>query len=355
MGLAVAEARRGLGLTAPNPAVGAVVVRDGVVIGRGFHAKAGEAHAEPQALAAAGAEARGAELYVTLEPCCTQGRTPPCTEAIVRAGIRRVYVGCTDPNPAHAGRGFGVLRAAGVEVVEGVLEAECQRLIRGFSQVQREGRAFVSLKMATSLDGRIADGAGVSQWITGEESRARVQGFRREADAVLVGTETLRADDPSLQPRPAEGRRPWRIVPDRRGTLPLSLRVFSDEDRERTLCVLGGGAAAGRREALEERGVAWMESAEDGEGLVWGEVLTRLAAERGVMQVLCEGGGRLAGALLKAGLVGELLWFQAPVVLGAAGRPAVEGAYALAAAPRFRRVELEVLGADVFARYEPVI
>ncbi len=352
MRLAVDEARKGLGFTAPNPAVGAVVVQDDRLLGKGFHAKAGELHAEPMALRDAGDAARGADLYVTLEPCCTHGKTPPCTEAIKAAGIQRVFVGCTDPNPAHAGRAYAILRQAGVEVFEDVLGEECQDLLRAFAHVQRTGFPYLSLKLATSLDGRIADAAGTSQWITGPESRERVQTLRREADAILVGTETLRMDNPSLQPRPADGHRPRRIVPDRTGTLPLTLNVFTDDFRDRTLCLLGPEAPAERRSALDAAGVSWMNVPTQNGILLWMEILPELA-KRSMHHILCEGGGKLSAALLEQKLVQELLWFQAPMLLGCGGRPAVAAEYLFADAPRLTRVRCEALGADLFARYFP--
>lgn len=352
MRLAVAEARKGLGLTAPNPAVGAVVVKNDTLLGKGFHPKAGEPHAEPLALRDAGAAARGADLYVTLEPCCTHGKTPPCTEAIQAAGIRRVFIGATDPNPAHAGRAYPILRGAGIEVVEDVLAESCRDLLRAFAHVQRTGLPYVSLKLATSLDGRIADAAGTSQWITGPESRERVQALRREVDAVLVGTETLRCDNPSLQPRPAEGRRPWRIVPDRTGSLPLSLKVFTDEFRDRTLCLLGPEATQARRAELDRAGIPRVEGPLRGGFFDWPGVM-RILKEQSVHHILCEGGGRLAAALLQADLVRELFWFQAPMLLGQGGRPALAMDIAFSEAPRFTRTGLEPLGPDLFARFQP--
>ena len=352
MRLAVEEARKGLGFTAPNPAVGALVVKDDHLLGKGWHAKAGQPHAEPLALRDAGEAARGADLYVTLEPCCTHGKTPPCTEAIKAAGIRRVFIGCTDPNPAHAGRAYAILREAGIEVFEEVLSGTCQELLRAFARVQRTGIPYVSLKLATSLDGRIADAAGTSRWITGPESRERVQAFRREVDAILVGTETLRLDNPSLQPRPAEGHRPWRIVPDRTGSLPLTLKVFSDENRDRTLCLLGPEAPADREQALDPAGVAWMRVPAGPEGLLWAEILPELA-KRSMHHILCEGGGKLSADLLSLRLVQEILWFQAPMLLGQRGRPAIAADILFAEAPRLRRTAFEALGDDLFARYLP--
>lgn len=346
---ALVEARKGLGLTAPNPPVGAVVVNGGGIVGRGFHRKAGRPHAEPEALADAGERARGADLYVTLEPCSTRGKTPPCTEAILAAGVRRVVIGCEDPNPAHAGRAANLLETAGVGVASGVLEEECRELIRAFARVQRSGRPYLTLKLACSLDGRIADSRGRSKWITGPASRERVRALRREADAILVGTETVRLDDPSLTPRPPEGRAPLRIVPDRRGTLSLDSKVFCDEHAARTLCLLGPDAPGERRRKLEARGARWLEAPVVGERLEWTGTLERLAAG-GVQHILCEGGGWLAGALTAAELVDEIHWIAAPKLLGSAARPAVQGDWLLDRAPEFTLRGVDILGDDVWIR-----
>lgn len=352
MRLAVEEARKGLGFTAPNPPVGAVVVKENQLVGKGYHAKAGEPHAEPLALRDAGGAAHGGDLYVTLEPCCTHGKTPPCTEAIQAAGIRRVFIGCTDPNPAHAGRAYPMLRAAGIEVYEDVLPEPCCHLLRAFAYVQHTGLSYVSLKMATSLDGRISDAAGRSKWITGPESRERVQSMRREVDAILVGTETFRLDNPSLQPRPSGGHHPWRLVPDRTGSLPLSLNVFSDEHRDRTLCLLGPEAPPERRGALASAGIQLLDVPLTDGGFDWVCALRQLM-QHGIHHILCEGGGHLAAALFQSGLVQEIFWFQAPLLLGEGGRPAIAADFQFAEAPRFQRTALERLGDDLLARYVP--
>lgn len=352
MGEALSEARQGVGLTAPNPPVGAVVVKEGRIVGRGYHARAGAPHAEPVALREAGEAARGADLYVTLEPCSTTGRTPPCTEAICRAGIRRVVMGCMDPNPEHAGRAVDVLTHAGIEAVDGVRKAECRDLIRAFAHLQSTGRPYVTLKLGCSLDGRIADRGGMSKWITGPDSRERVQALRREVDAILVGTETVRLDNPSLRPRPARGHAPLRIVPDRRGKLPEGAKVFTDDHAERTLCLLGTDAPETRARKLVKAGVRVERVRERNGRLDWKTVLARLG-DAGVMHVLCEGGGQLAAALLRAGLVGELYWIAAPKVLGSAGRPAVDEAFSLDRAPGFRLHGVERVGDDVWMHLFP--
>ncbi|MFW5893691.1 MAG: bifunctional diaminohydroxyphosphoribosylaminopyrimidine deaminase/5-amino-6-(5-phosphoribosylamino)uracil reductase RibD [Verrucomicrobiota bacterium] len=302
---ALDEAERGLGRTNPNPMVGAVVVRDGVEVASGHHQRAGGAHAEVHALERAGALAKDADLYVTLEPCSTTGRTPPCTEAIVRAGIRRVFVGCLDANPNHAGAGVSLLRRRQIEVHVGLLEARCRRLNEAFFHWITTGRTFVVLKMAMTLDGRIATADGVSQWITGTEARAEVQQLRKAADAIMVGGETARLDNPGLKVRvPANWpRQPERFVWTRRPQkeFPAELNVRQTED----------GVPA---RFVDPRGPDQ-----------WREFLAGLGAEQKTV-LLVEGGGELAAELLNSGAVDKLVWFVAPKILGGSGsRPAVGG------------------------------
>ncbi|MBR4416149.1 MAG: bifunctional diaminohydroxyphosphoribosylaminopyrimidine deaminase/5-amino-6-(5-phosphoribosylamino)uracil reductase RibD, partial [Victivallales bacterium] len=226
---ALKEARKGWGLTSPNPMVGAVVVRDGVIVGRGYHHGAGLPHAEPNALADASEKTVGATLYVTLEPCCTFGRTPPCTEAIKKARIRRVVVGCTDCNPKHAGRGLTILKEVGIDVVSGVCEKECLELNAAFFWWISTGRPYVRLKMAMTLDGKIATAGGDSKWITGPSSRRYVQKLRRGSDAIMVGGETVRKDDPELIVREPKGwkRQPARIVWTSKPSLPEGCKLLN--------------------------------------------------------------------------------------------------------------------------------
>ena len=342
---ALAEARKGLGATAPNPPVGAVVVKQGKIIGTGYHRKAGGPHAEVYALRDAGADAKNATIVVTLEPCSTVGRTGACTDAILKAGIKKVIVGCSDPNPAHAGKGYDLLREAGVTVESGVLEDECRELIRAFTHVQQTGMPYVSLKMACTLDGRIADAKGNSKWITGPESRARVQQLRRECDAILVGTETVMKDDPSLMPRPQKGRKPLRIIPDRQGRIPLTRKVFTDGHP--TLVLLGPDVSLKRKTTLSKRGTEWLEVPVARGQLNWKRTL-KLLGDQGVQHILCEGGGQLASALLQAGLVQELHWVMAPKLLGQEGRPSVGKGWSLADAPEFEVRTIEKSGDDIW-------
>jgi diaminohydroxyphosphoribosylaminopyrimidine deaminase/5-amino-6-(5-phosphoribosylamino)uracil reductase len=315
MGQALAEARRGLGRTSPNPAVGAVLVKGGRVIAKGHHSRAGAAHAEVVALRAAGARARGADLYSTLEPCNHHGRTPPCTGAILDAGVRRVIVGCRDANPLVCGRGVDRLEAAGVDVATGVLSAECAALYRAFFTFTTERRPFVTLKVASTADGRIATKCGDSRWITSEESRARVHLLRDRVDAVLVGGETVRRDDPRLTSRKAgrEGKRqPLRVVLSASCDLSPDARIFAPPGRA---LVFTASRDAGRVRALESRGVEVLEAPAKRGRIDLLEVL-RILAARDVVHLLVEGGANVFGQFLAQGLADEAMVFVAPKILG---------------------------------------
>ena len=334
MRAALAQARRALGRSFPNPPVGALVFRGDEVLGRGSTRRAGGPHAEVVALEAArrahGDRAlRGAEMAVTLEPCCHRGRTGPCTEAIEQAGIARVWVGQRDPNPAVAGRGLARLRRRGLRVESGVLEAECREQHRGFNSVQERGWPFVGLKLAATLDGRLATASGESRWITGPEARRHVHRLRDRADAVMVGSTTARVDDPSLTVRRGERVRrcPVRVVVDSRLRLPAASRLASDPWRERTWVLTSRGAPATRRRALQRAGVRLLDVAlararADRGHLNLVDALRALALA-GLTEVLVEGGGGLASALLRAGLVDEVHWYTAPALLGGDARAAL--------------------------------
>ncbi|MBI2438932.1 MAG: bifunctional diaminohydroxyphosphoribosylaminopyrimidine deaminase/5-amino-6-(5-phosphoribosylamino)uracil reductase RibD, partial [Lentisphaerae bacterium] len=251
---ALGLARRGEGLTRPNPPVGAVIVRVGKLLGQGWHHRAGGEHAEALAIRAAGARARNATLYVTLEPCCTQGRTPPCTRAIIQAGIRRVVIAARDPNPRHNGRGVAKLRRAGLKVIEGICATEARQLIAPFAAWISRRRPYLTLKLALSLDGKIADERGRSRWITGPSARRQVQAWRRSADAILVGAGTVISDDPALWPRPLGRRRPWRVVVATRGNLPARARMLTGNYRAQTIIAATRACPARRRRAWAAQG-----------------------------------------------------------------------------------------------------
>ena len=347
---ASALARRGVGRTRPNPPVGAVVVRNGACVGQGYQHAAGRPHAEVLALRDAGDAAKNAVLYVTLEPCSTHGRTPPCTQAILAAGVGRVVVGSRDPNPRHRGRGIRHLRAAGVEVIEGIGREETDVLIRPFTKWVRDGVPWVTLKLAMSLDGRVADRRGQSRWISGPAARREVDRLRSEVDAILVGRGTAAADDPGLVPR--NGRKPTarRVILDSRGRLPDGLRAYSDAHAALTVAALGPGAPRRRDAVLRGQGVTvWRLAGK--QGRVSLKALMRRLGREGMLHVLCEGGGELAAALLAEGLVDEILVYTAPLMLGASGRPGVGGGgWLLQHAPRFTMAEVGTTGRDARVR-----
>ncbi len=351
---ALALAREGEGLTRPNPPVGAVVVSDGKLAGEGYHHRAGAEHAEVLAIRAAGGRATGAMLYVTLEPCCTVGRTPPCTDLIVRSGIRRVIVAARDPNPRHHGRGLACLRKHGVEVVEDVCAETGVRLIRPFAKWVLSGLPFVTLKLAMSLDGRIADRVGASRWITGTASRKMVQDMRRRADAIIVGADTLLADDPSLFPRPPHGRKPFRVILDARGRVDSSARVLQDEKRGQTIMATTSACPASRRMEWAEAGAQVWVLAANRRGVSLPALLGRLGRE-GLLHVLCEGGAELAASFAKASLVDQYVFFLAPKLIGGTGAKGSIGGngWLLDKAPRLVFRECLRLGEDILIRAEP--
>ncbi|MEP7275982.1 MAG: bifunctional diaminohydroxyphosphoribosylaminopyrimidine deaminase/5-amino-6-(5-phosphoribosylamino)uracil reductase RibD [Betaproteobacteria bacterium] len=325
MAQALALAERGLYTTTPNPRVGCVIARAGVVIGEGFHARTGEAHAETLALADAGSrghDARGGTLYVTLEPCNHRGRTPPCTEAILAAGIARVVAAMPDPNPAAA-QGAARLRAAGVEVAVGLMEREAREINVGFVSRMTRGVPWVRLKSATSLDGRTALVNGRSQWITGEAARADGHRWRARACALLTGVGTVIADDPALTVRAVEtSRQPLRVVIDRHAKTPADARVLADGH---ALVVTTGARNAVWPEGVESLALP------DAAGRIDLEALMRELARRGVNELHVEAGARLNGALMRAGLVDEVLHYVAPSVIGDPARGMFEWAAPLEA------------------------
>lgn len=351
---ALALAESGEGLTRPNPPVGAVVVRKGRRVGQGYHRLAGGPHAEVNALKDAGAKTVGATLYVTLEPCCTFGRTPPCTDLIVDRKIARVVVGARDPNPRHRGRGVRVLRDWGLDTRCGVCRKAAARLIEPFAKWVTTGHPFVTLKLGMSLDGKIADRKGRSKWITCPESRRRVQAMRRRADAVLVGAHTLRADDPSLLPRPARGRRPYRVVVDSAGGVPLSARLLNDGAEEQTIVATTARCTTDQSGRYREKGAHVFELPVSRGAVSLRSLLTRLG-KLGVLHVLCEGGGELAEALIRQKLVDEMVLFVAGRIIGgAAASDAVAGeGWLLSSAPHFGIVESGLSGKDVMIRTRP--
>jgi diaminohydroxyphosphoribosylaminopyrimidine deaminase/5-amino-6-(5-phosphoribosylamino)uracil reductase len=351
MRLALEEGRRALGRS--SSPVGAVVVAGGRIVGRGYHLRDGAPHAEAAALRAAGARARGATLYVTLEPCNHHGRTGPCTEAVLAAGVRRVVYGARDPNPLVRGGGAQRLRRAGLRVETGVETAACDELIAGFrSRVQR-GRPLVTLKLAATLDGRIATRRGDARWISGAAARRLVHQWRNEMDAIMIGADTVLADDPQLTCRLRGGRDPLRIVVDGRLRVPLTARVLTKEAARGT--VLATVRSSSRKlAALRARG-AEVLALPGRAGRVSLAALMRALAARGVNSVLLEGGATLAAAALRAGVVDRLAIFLAPKLVGGDGVPMFGplGVNAMAGAPALRITAVESIGDDWLIRAEP--
>ncbi|MCG7624540.1 bifunctional diaminohydroxyphosphoribosylaminopyrimidine deaminase/5-amino-6-(5-phosphoribosylamino)uracil reductase RibD [Epibacterium sp. Ofav1-8] len=353
MGLALSLGRRGQGRTWPNPAVGCVIVSQGRVVGRGWTQPGGRPHAEPMALAQAGAAARGATAYVSLEPCSHHGKTPPCAQALIDAGIARVVAAIEDSDPRVSGQGFDMLRAAGIEVTTGIRTEEAGFDHEGFFLRTEQGRPFVTLKLASSFDGRIATGSGQSQWITGPEARRMVHAMRARHDAVMVGAGTARADDPSLTVRDLGiDHQPARVVVSRHLDLPLMSKLArSAADIPLYLCH-GTGADTERLRAWEGLGAQLLSCNTLGTQLDPHDVLHQLGSA-GLTRVFCEGGGALAATLLAHDLVDELIGFSAGVAIGAEGLPSIGalGIGQLAEAPRFDLIETRPVGADILHRW----
>ena len=354
MRAALALARRGLGETAPNPSVGCVIVNQGRIVGRGRTAIGGRPHAEVAALAMAGDQARGAIVYVTLEPCNFTGKTGPCTEALIAAGVARVVVGATDPHPKVSGAGILHLRAAGISVTTGVLEKECGAVIAGFVLSITEGRPLMRLKLASTLDGRIATSTRESQWLTGESARRAAHAMRGRHDAVLVGVGTVLADDPELTCR-IEGFRKAplvRIVIDSHLRTPLMSRLVRGAAEHPLWLLHRDGADPSRRKALQAAKVKIMEMPASSAGVDLAAAV-KMMAQEGLTRILCEGGGTLAAGLLRANLVDRLAWFHVPGIIGGDGWPAAQGfgVAKLAAMPRFIPVACERWGDDMLTTY----
>ena len=355
MAVALRLAERGLGQVWPNPAVGCVVVQGGRIVGRGWTQRGGRPHAEFEALTRAGEAALGATAYISLEPCAHYGQTPPCTMALLHAGIRRVVIAATDPDPRVDGRGIDQLRQAGVEVRLDVARDEAERLNAGFFLRVQAGRPLVTLKLATSLDGRIATRTGASRWITGEEARQCAHRLRATHDAILIGSGTALADDPELTCRlpGLEERSPVRIVLDGRLRLPPSSRLARTARELPTWIITRAGADSKRRAALERCGIEVLTVATAAEGQIDLRVALSVLAARGLTRVMVEGGSELAAALLGARLVDRLVWFQAPLLIGGDGLPAVGGlgADALADCLSVQRFHCLTLARDALQAY----
>lgn len=348
MARAVAEAKRGVGLTAPNPPVGALVVKNSTIVGIGFHPKAGEPHAEVFALKAAGEAATGADLYVTLEPCSHFGKTPPCADAVINAGIARVFVGIVDPNPEVAGRGAKRLQEAGIEVQVGLLEDACRELIAPFACYIGKSRPLVTLKAGMTLDGKIATATGESQWITSEESRRDVHRLRAECDAILVGVGTVVADNPRLTVRSIEGRNPIRVVLDSELSIPDSADLL-DVTEAATMIITTDRSSQERRASLEERGVEVVVVPRKVDRPDLEATLVELA-KHGIMHLLLEGGGEINNSFLQAGLIDRVRLYVAPMILGGDDAMGVfrgAGIEQLSSAFKLKKWSVEQIGIDI--------
>ena len=350
MAHALALGRRGLGRVWPNPAVGCVIVKDGRIVGRARTADGGRPHAETQALAMAGEAAQGATAYVTLEPCSHHGQTPPCAQALIDAGIARVVIGAGDPDPKVDGRGVAMLRDAGVMVTTGVLELEARRVNAGFLSRVTRGRPHLTLKLALSLDGRIATASGESRWITGPMARRHVHALRASHDAVLVGGGTARADDPDLRVRDlGVTRQPVRVVASRLLRLPLGSRLHRSAIEDPVWLATDTDAADPDTISEWRRAGAKIMTVASEAGQLSPVALLSALGEAGITRVFCEGGGTLAASLLAAGLVDDLVVFSAGLAIGAEGQPGIGalGLSSLSDAGRFDLVETRTIGPDV--------
>jgi diaminohydroxyphosphoribosylaminopyrimidine deaminase / 5-amino-6-(5-phosphoribosylamino)uracil reductase len=355
MRAALALARRGLGTVWPNPAVGCVLVKEGHVVGRGWTQPGGRPHGETEALRRAGEAARGATAYVSLEPCCHWGKTPPCTEALIGAGVRRVVVALEDPDPRVAGHGIRQLRAAGLDVETGLCGEDAAEVNAGFLNRLRLGRPLVTLKLATSLDGRIATSGGESRWISGPEARERTHALRADHDAIMVGIGTILADDPQLTCRlpGLDSRSPVRVVIDRHLRIPETSRLIVGAHLVPTWIVTLRAADPTRREAMMATGVDLIDVDPDREGQIDLAAALGAIAARGITRLLVEGGAGLAAALFRARLVDRLAWVHAPLLIGGDGIPAVAtlGLPALSDSSAFERLSMESVGEDVLTTF----
>lgn len=356
---ALALARRGAGRVSPNPMVGAVVVRNGCIVGEGYHRCFGGPHAEVHALRRAGAAARDADLYVTLEPCSHHGKTPPCVDAVIASGIRRVFVGMLDPNPAVCRRGVSRLRAAGITVEVGLCGAECRELNEWFAKFITTGRPYVMLKAAMTLDGNIATRTGHSQWITCEQSRRLVHRLRAQSDAVLVGSETVLRDDPRLNVRLVKkgARDPLRIVADSRLRIRRTCALLREDPQRTIVATAPARAASVKARSLERAGASVVAVPQRG-GHIDFERLMEMLGRRGIASVLIEGGAEVNAAALFSGVVDRVLFFYAPLIVGgrrARTGVAGTGAATLDRAVRLTDVRVTRVGVDLLVEGRPEV
>ena len=353
MRLALELASKALGDTSPNPVVGAVIVKDGRVVGRGYHRRAGLPHAEAEALRQAGARARGATMFVTLEPCAHTGRTPPCCEAIIKAGIRRVVVAMADPNPRTDGRGIAWLRRAGIQVLSGVLKEEAGRLNEPFTKYVTKRLPWVVVKIAQTLDGKIATRTGESRWISSAASRQLAHRLRRQVDAIVVGVNTVRRDDPLLTARdasrPARPHKPFKVIVDSHLRTPLTSRCLSRHSPAKT--ILATTERSSRKHApFLARGADVVVLPSSRGRVPLTRLFRELARRYDVMSVLIEGGGEVIASALEARLVDRVVWSIAPIITGGRSSPSSvggEGIARLSQAVRVKEMSVRGLGGDL--------
>jgi diaminohydroxyphosphoribosylaminopyrimidine deaminase/5-amino-6-(5-phosphoribosylamino)uracil reductase len=351
---AVALARKGIGKTSPNPAVGCVIVKGGVIVGEGWHRKAGGPHAEVLALEMAGDAAQGADVYVTLEPCCHTGKTPPCSKALIKAGVKRVIAGMKDPNPKVSGGGLAALKRAGIETSCGLMEEACRAINLPFIKQVTTGIPFVTYKCAMTLDGNIATITGESRWISCEESRKHVHRMRARMDAVMVGVDTVIADNPQLTVRHVRGRNPLRIIVDTRLRTPESVIVLSGPQSSKT--IIATTESNPRVHARYLKQGATIVVCEEYDGRVsMNDLLQKLGA-MGVQSILLEGGSRLAGDMLQHGLIDELVFFIAPKLIGNNGFApfTLQGITSMTEALQVEFTDLVRIGTDIVITSRPV-
>jgi diaminohydroxyphosphoribosylaminopyrimidine deaminase/5-amino-6-(5-phosphoribosylamino)uracil reductase len=355
MSRALQLARRGLYTTHPNPRVGCVIVKDGRTISEGWHRQTGGPHAEVHALNLAGEQAKGADCYVTLEPCVHTGKTPPCTDAVIAAGIKRVIVAATDPNPKVSGKGIDALHKAGIVTEAGLLQAQAQALNPGFEMRMRHGRPYVRCKLAMSMDGRTAMADGASKWITGDAARADVQRLRAQSSAIVTGINTVLADDPSLTVRGVDilGRQPLRVVLDRRLKIPKEAKLFSEPGETMVFTVYG---CPDRENAMIKANRPVIRVSSSGEKDFLLGVMRYLAKEKEINEVLVESGPTLAGSLLQAGLVDELIIYVAPLLLGHEAKALLNlpGIKSMTDKIRLQFADVRMVGKDMRITLTPV-
>ena len=351
MKAALRLARRGIGRVSPNPLVGAVLVRGGTIVGTGYHRFFGGPHAEVHALEKAREKARGADLYINLEPCSHFGKTPPCADALIAAGVRRVFIGMQDPNPLVSGKGIKKLREAGIFVETGIREHECRQLNEAFIKYITRQIPFVYLKLAATLDGKIATAGGDSKWITCDASRAFVHRLRSEVDAIMVGIGTVLEDDPLLTARPAfgAGKNPLRVIVDSRLRTPHGSKLLHTARAVPTIIATCSGSAPRRQKALKQRGADILETAPR-RGRVDLLKLMKKLAQRGITTVLIEGGSELSATALQAGIVDKILFFYAPkIICGEKALPMIggQGVHKISCAVRVRDLRVKKVGDDI--------